>query len=151
MCGITDDIPWKMSPVHLRRMCTLLLGRVFCMCISDLGRLLQCLSPVSLMSFCLIILSIFMSWVLKSPTTSLDLYLSSVLLGFASCVLIVCHSVQLLSRIQLFATPWTAACLASLSITNSQSLLTLVSIESVFRCITVYIVYLLDVLSLSLI
>ena len=32
-------------------------------------------------------------------------------------------SVQSLSRIRLFATPWTAACQASLSITNSQSLL----------------------------
>ena len=40
-------------------------------------------------------------------------------------------SVQSLSRVQLFATPWTAACQASLSITNSQSLLKLVSIESV--------------------
>ena len=39
-------------------------------------------------------------------------------------------SVQLLSRVQLFATPWTAACQASLSITNSQSLLKLMSIES---------------------
>ena len=35
------------------------------------------------------------------------------------------------SRVQLFATPWTAACHASLSITNSQSLLKLMSIESV--------------------
>ena len=40
-------------------------------------------------------------------------------------------SVQLLSHIQLFATPWTAARQASLSITNSQSLLKLMSIESV--------------------
>ena len=40
-------------------------------------------------------------------------------------------SVQLLSRIQLFVTPWTAACQASLSITNSQSLLKLMPIESV--------------------
>ena len=40
-------------------------------------------------------------------------------------------SVQSLSRVQLFATPWTAACQASLSITNSQSLLKLMSIESV--------------------
>ena len=35
-----------------------------------------------------------------------------------------------LSRVQLFATPWTAACQASLSITNSQSLLKLMSFES---------------------
>ena len=41
------------------------------------------------------------------------------------------QSVQSLSRVQLFATPWTAACQASLSITNSQSLLKLMSIESV--------------------
>ena len=40
-------------------------------------------------------------------------------------------SVQLLSRVRLFETPWTAACQASLSITNSQSLLKLMSIESV--------------------
>ena len=40
-------------------------------------------------------------------------------------------SVQSLSRVQLFSTPWTAACQASLSITNSQSLLKLMSIESV--------------------
>ena len=40
-------------------------------------------------------------------------------------------SVQSLSRVQLFATPWTAARQPSLSITNSQSLLKLVSIESV--------------------
>ena len=40
-------------------------------------------------------------------------------------------SVQLLSLVQLFVTPWIAACQASLSITNSQSLLKLLSIESV--------------------
>ena len=40
-------------------------------------------------------------------------------------------SVQSLSRVQLFATPWTAACQASLSITNSQSFLKLMSVESV--------------------
>ena len=40
-------------------------------------------------------------------------------------------SVQLLSHVQLFATLWTAACQASLSITNSRRLLKLTSIESV--------------------
>ena len=40
-------------------------------------------------------------------------------------------SVQLLSCVQLFATPWTAAHQASLSITNSWSLLKLMSIQSV--------------------
>ena len=40
-------------------------------------------------------------------------------------------SVQSLSHARLFATPWTAARQASLSITNSQSLPTLISIESV--------------------
>ena len=41
------------------------------------------------------------------------------------------HSVHSLSRVWLFGTTWTAACQASLSITNSQSLLKLMSIESV--------------------
>ena len=40
-------------------------------------------------------------------------------------------SVQLLSRVWLFTTPWTAACQAFLSIINSRSLLKLVSIKSV--------------------
>ena len=40
-------------------------------------------------------------------------------------------SVQSLSRVQLFVTPWTAARQASLSITDSQSLLKLLSIKSV--------------------
>ena len=40
-------------------------------------------------------------------------------------------SAQLLSCVWLFATPWIAACQASLSITNSQSLQNLMSIESV--------------------
>ena len=40
-------------------------------------------------------------------------------------------SVQSLSRVCLFATPWTEACQASLSITNSWSLLKLMSIKSV--------------------
>ena len=41
------------------------------------------------------------------------------------------QSVQLLSRVWLFVTPWTAAHQASLSITNSQSLLKFISIELV--------------------
>ena len=40
-------------------------------------------------------------------------------------------SVQSLSHVQLFATPWTAACQASLSITNFWSLLKLMCIETV--------------------
>ena len=39
--------------------------------------------------------------------------------------------VQLLSRVRLFVTLWTAACQVSLSFTNSQSVLILMSLESV--------------------
>ena len=46
-----------------------------------------------------------------------------------TCTII--SSVQSLSHVQLFATPWTAARQASLSITNSRSLLKLMSIELV--------------------
>ena len=48
------------------------------------------------------------------------------------CVCVCIYiSVQLLSCVQLFVTPWTAAYHASLSITNSRSSLKLMSIESV--------------------
>ena len=56
------------------------------------------------------------------------------LLSFPNCRHNECStltaSVQLLSYIQLFVTPWTAARQASLSITNSQSLLKLIPIKS---------------------
>ena len=42
-------------------------------------------------------------------------------------------SVQLLSRVQLFVTPWTAACQGTMSITNSQSSLKLMFIESAMQ------------------
>ena len=51
--------------------------------------------------------------------------------AWCSAVLSVSQSVQWLSHVRLFATPWTAARQASLSITNSQSLLKLMSIVSV--------------------
>ena len=53
------------------------------------------------------------------------------LLALLSVLVSQFSSVQLLSHVQLFATPWTAACQASLSITNSQSLLKFMSIELV--------------------
>ena len=46
-------------------------------------------------------------------------------------VLYIFRSVQWLSHVQLFVTPWTATRQASLSITNSWSLLKLIFIESV--------------------
>ena len=46
-------------------------------------------------------------------------------------IILKISSVQLLSHVWLFATPWTAACQASPSITNSWSLLKLMSIELV--------------------
>ena len=44
---------------------------------------------------------------------------------------LIFSSVQWLSHVQLFATPWIAACQASLSTSNSRSSLKLTSIESV--------------------
>ena len=43
----------------------------------------------------------------------------------------VISPVQSLSHVQIFVTPWTAACQASLSITNSWNLLELMSVELV--------------------
>ena len=57
------------------------------------------------------------------------------LYSFTRILLLTCYSisvsVQLLGCVRLFVTPWTAARQASLSITNSRSLLKLMSIESV--------------------
>ena len=66
---------------------------------------------------------IMMSWRAELCLCCLPLYPS--ILQFPTC------SVQLLSRVWLFAAPWTAARQASLSITNSWSLLKLMSIKGV--------------------
>ena len=51
--------------------------------------------------------------------------------SWASVLGLQFSSLQSLSCVRLFVTPWIAACQASLSITNSQSLLKLMSFESV--------------------
>ena len=53
------------------------------------------------------------------------------LIGYSCLPRQIFSSVQSISCVQLFATPWTAACQASLSITSSQILLKLMSIQSV--------------------
>ena len=63
----------------------------------------------------------------KVPTTSEN----SVRLSYNYCSDQIFSSVQSLSHVQFFVTPCTTACQASLSITNSRSLLKLMSIESV--------------------
>ena len=60
--------------------------------------------------------------------TSADQVLSDNTLGLTRWQF---SSVQSLSHVWLFSTPWTVACQASLFITNSQSLLKLMSIKSV--------------------
>ena len=57
--------------------------------------------------------------------------LSQILVMYVVNFSFQCSSVQLLSCVQLFATPWITARQASLSITNSQSSLKLMSIELV--------------------
>ena len=89
-------------------------------------------------------LSFFMCFILKSilsdmsiaTPASFSLYLHGISFSCPSLSLsrwVSCQfsSVQSLSRVRLFATPWITACQDSLSITNSQSSLKFTSIESV--------------------
>ena len=74
--------------------------------------------------------------ILKSRDITLPRVLPSVLLGCPFHKMITplpqhFSSVQSLSHVRLFATLWTAACQAALSITNSQSLPKFMSTESV--------------------
>ena len=68
-------------------------------------------------------------WTSSLRCSDSSLQVDILLSGF--CILLCFSWVQFLSHVWLFATPWTAAHQASLSITNSQSLLRLMSIESV--------------------
>ena len=71
----------------------------------------------------------YLSWILMSISL-LRVHLI-IILKIPSLTQLVFSSVQLLSCVQLFATRWTVARQAALSTTNSQSLLKLMSIESV--------------------
>ena len=79
----------------------------------------------------------FLSTLLKGHRNLRKMRSKNLLLSFEDvagnmvCLSKKFSSVQSLSRVWLFATPWTAACQASLSITSSWNLLKLMSIESV--------------------
>ena len=67
----------------------------------------------------------------ETAQSSLTGIFKLVISGLNSIILVVFSSVQLLSQVRPFAIPWAAAHQAFLSITNTQSLLILMSIESV--------------------
>ena len=87
------------------------------------------------LSFLLIYMSVFSLVLycfnlLKFPRTSWGQRAWFIQLHFSfSRLLFQFSSVQSLSHVWLFVTPWTAACQASLPITNSRSLLKLTSVE----------------------
>ena len=79
-------------------------------------------SPICVLpSFFTCFIRLTFIWAFTSSTSSLPL----------ECKHPQFSSIQSFSRIWLFATPWTAARQSSLSITNSQSLLKLMSVKSV--------------------
>ena len=82
------------------------------------------------MDFCTVLLDIINSDKRQPDTTFLENYPQNSCIYSASTENEF-SSVQLLSRVWLFATPWIAARQVSLSITNSRSSLKLMSIESV--------------------
>ena len=85
---------------------------------------------LSWLCHCFVSISVF--HIMTSHLTYFYLnYLILYLRAYFKTPFCVFSSVQSLSHVQLFATPWTAACQASLSITNSRSLLKLMSIKSV--------------------
>jgi len=77
-------------------------------------------------SFLLLFLNLLKSQHIKLITSFLNQCISSLAID-----ILIFSSVQSLSLVRLFVTPWIAALQASLSITNSRSSLRLTSIESV--------------------
>ena len=94
-------------------------------CWSSVKNVISILIEIALNLYCFLNISF---WLLLGCRNSRLLYIN-----FVSCNFIhsLFSSVQSLSRVWLFVTPWTAACQTSLSITNSRSLPKLVSIVSV--------------------
>ena len=82
-------------------------------------------------------ISVYIAFIPARPLWLTDLKQDPPMFLFPILVLnivVVVTAVQSLSRVWLFATPWTAAHQASLSFTISRRLLKLMSIESVMPC-----------------
>lgn len=93
-CGLPYVLCWKLSHVYLKRMyILLLLGIVGCAYLLDLVGLLCCYtSSVFLLTFCLVVLSIIVSGLLKSPTVIVELSISSLnYVSFCFIYFLVCH------------------------------------------------------------
>ena len=123
-----------------KKMCILLLLGVLWIWIRSNLYILLFWSSLFLLIFSLVVPSSNESTALKSLMIIVDLSISTLnsvslcFIYFRALLLgasVQFSSVQLLSRVQLFATPWTTAHQASLSITNSWSSLKPMSIESV--------------------
>lgn len=76
ICSLTHDPPWKMSPVHLKMGILCCWVDVLYVCYIQLISMFFRSSTSSLI-FCLVILFIILSRVLKSPTIILELSISS--------------------------------------------------------------------------
>ena len=88
---------------------------------------------VVVFSFSFISMHIFISFLISSVIWLFRSVLFSIHMFVFLVVFFLFSSVQSLSRVRLFATPWIAAHQASLSITNSRSSLKPTSIESVMH------------------
>ena len=94
---------------------------------------MQCLEDI--ITLTLLILQVLLEHRSNIDVLTWAMSMSACLLGMATdmffCWNTQFSSVQSLSRVRLFVTPWMAACQASLSITDSRSLLKLMPIKSV--------------------
>ena len=116
---------WNQNTLNVQQIHT-------CSCSSLLNRLEGFITIILLVSFSLC-LSLSEIWAepLTALTNQMSLSLSVSLSLHHPPTAPTSGSVQSLSCVQLFATPWTTACQASLSITNFRSLPKPLSIESV--------------------
>ena len=136
-----DIILWKytMNDAYSFQLCYVLQPKVYLLYV---GKCSMQTSGEHVFWCCWIEYSVNINWIKFNDTAIYMViyifvdFLSAHLLIF--CLLINCwqrgiqfSSVQSLSHVRHFVTPWTAACQASLSITSSQSLFKLMSIESV--------------------
>ena len=93
--------------------------------------ILIAISQISLLFSCYVVSNSCNPMDCSPPGSSVHGISQARILEWVSNIISQFSWVQSLSRVRLFVTPWTAACQASLSITNSWSLLKLMSIKSV--------------------
>ena len=114
----TDSVPLLLFGLSIFSF-SFSLGRL--VCLQEFIHFYQVIHFIGVRLFVVVFYDLFLIFVSVVASLSFDFFYLCLVFFFFFLMSLAISSVQSLSRVRCFITPWIAACLASLSITNSRS------------------------------